>query len=49
MTVTRWGGDGTSRYNYKTDFTNSASDYYFENFASGGSMLQRSGSTSFPQ
>lgn len=50
VTVTRWGGDGTSRYNYKTDFTNAASDYYFENFASGGSMLPNaSGSTSFPQ
>ena len=30
-TVLRWGGDSTSRYNYQTGFTNSASDWYFEN------------------
>ena len=31
ITVVRWGGDNTSRYNYKTYVTNSAADYYFEN------------------
>ena len=31
VTVDRWGGDGTSRYNYLLDVTNSASDWYFEN------------------
>ena len=31
IAVTRWGGDNTSRYNYQTDTTNSASDWYFEN------------------
>lgn len=30
--VVRWGGDATSRYNYKLNTTNSASDWYFENF-----------------
>jgi Glycoside hydrolase family 44 len=30
--LVRWGGDGSSRYNYKTNISNSASDYYFENF-----------------
>jgi Glycoside hydrolase family 44 len=30
--VVRWGGDAASRYNYQTNITNSASDYYFENF-----------------
>jgi hypothetical protein len=30
-TILRWGGDNTSRYNYRNGFTNSASDYYFEN------------------
>ncbi len=30
--IVRWGGDDTSRYNYQTNMTNSASDYYFENF-----------------
>jgi len=31
ITVARWGGDNTSRYNYKTNTSNSASDWYFEN------------------
>ncbi|MGB6973224.1 MAG: glycoside hydrolase family 44 protein [Terracidiphilus sp.] len=31
ITIDRWGGDATSRYNYLLDDTNSASDYYFEN------------------
>jgi len=32
FSVLRWGGDATSRYNYQLNTTNSASDYYFENF-----------------
>ncbi len=35
ITVDRWGGDATSRYNYQLDVTNSASDWYFENQVSG--------------
>ena len=31
ISINRWGGDATSRYNYKLDVTNSASDWYFEN------------------
>lgn len=31
ITVDRWGGDSTERYNYKLDVTNDISDYYFEN------------------
>jgi hypothetical protein len=31
ISVDRWGGDATSRYNYLLDITNSASDWYFEN------------------
>ena len=31
VTILRWGGDNTSRYNYQNGFTNSASDWYFEN------------------
>ena len=38
-TVVRWGGDATSRYNYKLNTTNSASDWYFENFTGEGNML----------
>jgi hypothetical protein len=31
ITIDRWGGDSTSRYNYLLDVTNSAADWYFEN------------------
>jgi glycosyl hydrolase family 44 len=31
IAVARWGGDNTSRYNYQSKATNSASDWYFEN------------------
>jgi hypothetical protein len=31
MTIDRWGGDATSRYNFKLDVTSSAADWYFEN------------------
>jgi hypothetical protein len=31
ITVDRWGGDSTERYNYQLDVTNDISDYYFEN------------------
>lgn len=34
--VLRWGGDNTSRYNYLTNTTNSAQDYFFENFKGTG-------------
>jgi hypothetical protein len=30
-TVDRWGGNSTTRYNWQTDFSNHASDWYFEN------------------
>ncbi len=39
ITVARWGGDDTSRYNYQTNVVNSANDYYFENFTGSASML----------
>ncbi len=31
LTINRWGGNATSRYNYLFDVTSSASDWYFEN------------------
>jgi hypothetical protein len=31
VTILRWGGDNTSRYNYVNFNTNSAADWYFEN------------------
>ena len=30
LSIDRWGGDATTRYNYLLDVTNSASDWYFE-------------------
>jgi hypothetical protein len=30
VTLDRWGGDASTRYNYLLDLTNSAADYYFE-------------------
>ena len=36
--LVRWGGDATSRYNYQTNVTNSASDWYFENGQGSGGM-----------
>lgn len=38
ITVARWGGDNTSRYNYQTNTTNFAADYYFENSSGAGSL-----------
>src|SRR6185436_14285312 len=31
VTVSRWGGNTTSRYNYEIDTGNTGNDYYFEN------------------
>jgi hypothetical protein len=48
--ILRWGGDDTSRYNYQNNMTNSASDYYFENFLGGASQFPNSTSgTNFTQ
>ena len=30
-TISRWGGNSTSRYNWRNGFTNTGSDYFFEN------------------
>jgi hypothetical protein len=32
LTVVRWGGDATSRYNWQLQTYNAANDYYFEDF-----------------
>ena len=32
MTLVRWGGNATSRYNWKTQTSNSASDWYFTDY-----------------
>lgn len=41
ITVRRWGGNATSRYNYRTDVSNHASDWYFAN-------LKQSDATDLP-
>ncbi len=38
IAVARWGGDNTSRYNYQTNTSNSASDWYFENGTGSGGI-----------
>lgn len=45
--VARWGGDNTSRYNYQTNTSNSASDYYFLNGQGAGGMIGGGSFTSF--
>jgi Glycoside hydrolase family 44/Bacterial Ig-like domain (group 2) len=48
VSITRWGGDNTSQYNYQTGNSNSAGDYYFENGAGAGGMLPNpNGSSQF--
>ncbi len=47
VTVARWGGDNTSRYNYQTNTSNSASDYYFLNGQGAGGMIGGGAFTSF--
>lgn len=32
LPVRRWGGNATSRYNYQTDISNHASDWFFNNY-----------------
>ena len=45
FSVLRWGGDATSRYNYKLNTTNSASDWHFENFTGQNGAFPNPGTT----
>ena len=45
ITVARWGGDATSRYNYQNANSNSAADYYFQNGGTYGMLTTNSNST----
>jgi Glycoside hydrolase family 44 len=48
--ILRWGGDDISRYNYQNNMTNSASDYYFENFLGAANQFPNATSgTNFTQ
>jgi hypothetical protein len=42
ISLDRFGGDATSRYNYKLDVSNSAADFYYENFT-GGTGVEATG------
>src|SRR5690242_2103078 len=35
LSVRRWGGNSTTRYNYTIDVHNTGSDFYFENIPDG--------------
>jgi uncharacterized protein (TIGR03437 family) len=37
--VRRWGGDGTTEYNWQLDKSNTAADWYFEVFAQSGTNV----------
>jgi hypothetical protein len=49
ITIDRWGGDSTERYNYQKDVTNSVADYYFQNSGGtgGDGWLPVSGTSAF--
>jgi hypothetical protein len=48
VTLSRWGGNSSSRYNWKLNVTNLDSDYYFENYnwySSGDPAIQQNSAT----
>lgn len=51
LPVNRWGGNGTTRYNFKLDTSNHASDWYFENIpddnTNPGALPNGSGADNF--
>jgi hypothetical protein len=49
ISISRWGGDSTERYNYKADVTNSIDDWFFENGGGtgGDGWATQSGVTAF--
>ncbi|MBI1279889.1 MAG: family 16 glycosylhydrolase [Anaerolineaceae bacterium] len=51
LPINRWGGNGTTRYNFKLDTSNHASDWYFENIpddnSNPGALPNGSGADNF--
>ena len=45
LPLDRWGGNATSRYDYRTDDTNTGNDWYFENVQSDGGHLSTGGAS----
>ncbi|HTP65484.1 MAG TPA: glycoside hydrolase family 44 protein [Geobacteraceae bacterium] len=47
LPVDRWGGNSTSRYNWKANLHNTGSDWYFENIPDGANVTDGSASDLF--
>jgi hypothetical protein len=47
VTLSRWGGNNSSRYNWKLNDTNLDFDWYFENYTWNGGGIAAPGSASF--
>ena len=47
LSVRRWGGNSTSRYNWQTSMYNTGSDWYFENIPDGSAVADGSASDRF--
>jgi Glycoside hydrolase family 44 len=47
VTLSRWGGNNSSRYNWKLNVTNLDFDWYFENYTWNGNGIAAPGSGSF--
>jgi hypothetical protein len=47
VALSRWGGNNSSRYNWKLNVTNLDNDWYFENYTWGGTGIAEPGSASF--
>ena len=43
--IHRWGGNATTRYNWQTNASNRASDWYFESIADGSAVAGDSADT----
>jgi len=41
LPVRRWGGNATTRYNWQNDFSNTGSDWYFENIYQGAQAFDQ--------
>jgi len=49
LSVRRWGGDATTRYNWQLDSYNSASDWYYEDFTASNATSNLPDNSKFNQ
>ena len=40
LSLNRWGGNATTRYNWQLDVSNRANDWFFENIANNGAVIE---------